>query len=346
MKRSKTIWILIVQFWALLLFAQSIDFDSLEHDFGKMEERDGIREAVFRFVNNTGSPVTIRDVHASCGCTTSGWSAGTIEPGAAGEVRLSYDPDDRPGVFNKSATVQFEEDIPSVKLTVTGEVIPDPEKYRKSIGHLLIKEHTIDIEIPHNATHIVEGVRTKNCCGDTLMLSLRDSLEWGTVRFVPEVLRGGEKGWMILEMDTDHVDHVDRETIWVRVSSDLRQLDGGVALHINRKEDNAQTVIDVTPEMARDLIGSVDNLLILDVRTPEEYAAGHIPGAVNVNFFDPQFDRKIMDLDPVETCLIYCKGGVRSGKAIPSIVKRGIKTIYHLNSGFTGWAETGMPVEW
>ncbi len=344
MKRKTILLYVIVQMILSILCAQSIDFDRIEHDFGMMDERDGVQEVVFPFVNNTGSPVKIRDVHASCGCTTSGWSVGMIEPGNEGEVRLSYDPDDRPGPFRKTATVQFEGDVPSIELAVSGEVIPDPEKFRKSIGHLLIREHTIDIEVPQNATRIVEGVRMKNCCGDTLLLSLRDSVAWGRIRFVPEVLRGGEKGWMLIEMDTGTIGQTFRETFWVRVSSGKRHLDGGVVLRVTKKETAETTVIDVSPEEALDLIGTVEGLLILDVRTPEEFSEGHVEGAVNVNYFDPDFEKQLSALDPAEACLVYCKGGVRSGKALPSIVKQEIGTIYHLISGFSGWVESGMPV--
>ncbi len=326
------------------LSGQSIRFDKLEHNFGRIQERDGVKEAIFHFVNETEESVTIRDVMASCGCTTSGWSAGTIEPGSEGEVRLSYDPEDRPGDFSKKATVIFDHDIPEIELFITGYVVLDPEKYRKSIGHLLLKEHTIDITIPENATRISTAIPYKNCCGDTLTLSLADSISWGEVRFVPEVLHGGEKGWMIVELGTDRIGTVSRDMIWVRVASRTRSLDGGITLHITKTNTPPPVIIDVTPERAFELIQSTPGLLILDVRTPEEFAAGHVEGALNVDFFNKYFEQNLSRIEPTPICLVYCKSGMRSGKSLEVIKRLGYSRIYHLASGFSGWTESGFPV--
>src|SRR5690242_11074803 len=57
------------------------------------------------------------------------------------------------------------------------------------------------------------------------------------------------------------------------------------------------------------------NNIVLDVRTPREFATGHIPGAVNIDVNAPDFGTKVATLDKNKTYLVHCAAGVRSAKA-------------------------------
>lgn len=80
-----------------------------------------------------------------------------------------------------------------------------------------------------------------------------------------------------------------------------------------------------------------ENIVILDVRTPEEYKEGHIPQAQLININDPQFEGKIDALDKSKTYLVYCAAGKRSAKASQIMADKGFKEIYNLEGGFSQW---------
>jgi rhodanese-related sulfurtransferase len=81
----------------------------------------------------------------------------------------------------------------------------------------------------------------------------------------------------------------------------------------------------------------------IDVRTPEEFAAGHIEGAVNYNVEGPDFAAQIAALDPAGTYAVYCRSGNRSQVAVSAMAQAGIPGIYELESGIVGWDEAGLP---
>jgi rhodanese-related sulfurtransferase len=89
----------------------------------------------------------------------------------------------------------------------------------------------------------------------------------------------------------------------------------------------------VDAERFEQMINQSDDRIILDVRTPEEFAIGHIPGAVLVNINDSDFDTKVNGLDKSKTMLVYCGSGVRSDKAVGILKESGFKKVYHLENG-------------
>jgi rhodanese-related sulfurtransferase len=82
---------------------------------------------------------------------------------------------------------------------------------------------------------------------------------------------------------------------------------------------------------------------VLDVRTPEEYAEGHLNNAVLVNVMDSAaFVSRVQGLKKNRTYLLYCRSGKRSGKALVMMQEQGFHKLYHMAGGITAW--TG-PVE-
>ena len=87
------------------------------------------------------------------------------------------------------------------------------------------------------------------------------------------------------------------------------------------------------------------NTVVLDVRTEKEFNAGHIPGAVNLDFNDPDFAKKVEALDKSKTYLVHCAGGVRSAKACTIMDKVAFKSVVNLEPGFRAWEKAAKPVE-
>ncbi len=85
--------------------------------------------------------------------------------------------------------------------------------------------------------------------------------------------------------------------------------------------------------------------LLLDVRTAEEFAEGHIKGAVNIDVMENDFESRIVELDIKKMVLVYCRSGSRSAKAAKIIRKAGVKKIFDLEGGITFWVEEGYTIE-
>lgn len=82
-------------------------------------------------------------------------------------------------------------------------------------------------------------------------------------------------------------------------------------------------------------------LVILDVRTPEEVAQGKIAGAVVVDYMKTSFGRDVQKLDKTKPIVVYCATGYRSGEALEEMRKLGFKTVYHLRGGVVAWRRAG-----
>jgi rhodanese-related sulfurtransferase len=85
--------------------------------------------------------------------------------------------------------------------------------------------------------------------------------------------------------------------------------------------------------------------LLLDVRTPEEFSRGHLPGAVNLNFYDPDFRTKLKAMVKDQAVLVYCAVGGRSAKAAQMLQDLRIPQVYNLDGGYTAWTRAGLPVK-
>ena len=81
--------------------------------------------------------------------------------------------------------------------------------------------------------------------------------------------------------------------------------------------------------------------VLLDVRTKKEYDAGHIPGAVLIDFNTPDFDKKIATLDKDKTYLVHCAVGGRSAKAAAKMSTLNFKSVYNLEGGYRAWEKAG-----
>jgi rhodanese-related sulfurtransferase len=84
---------------------------------------------------------------------------------------------------------------------------------------------------------------------------------------------------------------------------------------------------------------------IIDVRTPEEVAEGHLADATTVNFLSPDFTSQVAGLNKKGTYLLYCRSGSRTRKAADAMQKMGFKHVYMLEGGINAWKEAGKEVE-
>ena len=83
--------------------------------------------------------------------------------------------------------------------------------------------------------------------------------------------------------------------------------------------------------------------VILDVRTPAEFAEGHVVGAVNIPVESPDFTAQVAALDPAATYAVYCRSGNRSAVATELMSGLGYTHIYDLDGGFADLQGTSLP---
>jgi len=83
--------------------------------------------------------------------------------------------------------------------------------------------------------------------------------------------------------------------------------------------------------------------VVIDVRTSDEYALGHIPGAVNIPF--DQVAQRIALIDAPHGVALYCMVGPRARKGESALLAVGYEKVFHLEGGFAAWQAAGLPVE-
>ena len=112
------------------------------------------------------------------------------------------------------------------------------------------------------------------------------------------------------------------------------------------------TVVLLVPQKSNEALDGADFLreysanpsaVMLDVRTPGEFRAGHIDKAFLIDFENQSFLSEIKKLDPAKTYFVYCRSGNRSGQAISQMKANGIKNIYELKGGLVSNKE-GVPL--
>lgn len=102
----------------------------------------------------------------------------------------------------------------------------------------------------------------------------------------------------------------------------------------------------ISPGQSRELLrADADNITLLDVRTREEYAEGHISGAINADCLKKDFRKELESLPRNKPLLMYCRSGQRTKKASKIAEDAGFGNIYVLEKGIEDWRKAGFPVE-
>lgn len=100
---------------------------------------------------------------------------------------------------------------------------------------------------------------------------------------------------------------------------------------------------DVSVEEASALITGEPPAQVIDVRTPAEFAQGHIEGAINIDVKSETFLEDLAKLDKGATYVLHCKSGARSARALEAMKGESFNSVAHMNSGFDGWTGAGLP---
>lgn len=101
----------------------------------------------------------------------------------------------------------------------------------------------------------------------------------------------------------------------------------------------------VSPEEGAQLVSNSSNdPVIIDVRTPAEFAEGRVEGAVLIDFYESDFADRIAELDRSGSYVIYCRSGNRSSQARNLMADLGFVDVADIDGGIVGWVEAGLPL--
>lgn len=106
----------------------------------------------------------------------------------------------------------------------------------------------------------------------------------------------------------------------------------------------AQAAVKISPQEGQALMDSLGaELTVIDVRTPDEFASGHIAGAVNIDLDGGGFSAAIGALDPTKAYIVYCHSGRRAAIAADTMVAAGFTGVRDMG-GIADWVAAGLPV--
>jgi rhodanese-related sulfurtransferase len=106
----------------------------------------------------------------------------------------------------------------------------------------------------------------------------------------------------------------------------------------------ASAVGTVTAAEFKELIAT-PGVVLLDVRRPDEFAAGHLAGATNIDAEAADFEARIIKLDKQARYAIYCHSGRRSALAMTKMAALGFGSVRDLGGGIAAWEQAGFPIE-
>ena len=112
----------------------------------------------------------------------------------------------------------------------------------------------------------------------------------------------------------------------------------------NCNENHQRETKIVSPEEMQTLL-QIENVQLVDVRTPNEFKEGHINNAQNIDFLSPTFSEDIKELDKSKPIIVYCKSGGRSAKCSKKLIEAGFEKVYDLQGGFSKWKHKGFEIE-
>ena len=112
----------------------------------------------------------------------------------------------------------------------------------------------------------------------------------------------------------------------------------------NAKAEAKPAVKNLKVDEAAKLLAEKKEIVILDVRAPEEFKEGHLKGAVNLNIQSKTFKEDLAKLDKSKTYLVNCAAGGRSTRACTAMDGLGFTNAFNLQGGFNAWSAAGQPV--
>ena len=106
------------------------------------------------------------------------------------------------------------------------------------------------------------------------------------------------------------------------------------------------TIELVSPAQAAQVIDDDPaGLVVLDIRTPEEFNEARLANSINIDYYDADFAEQLDGLDKNDPYVMYCRSGNRSSDAVKTMKELGFVEVYEIDGGIVNWYDSGFPVE-
>lgn len=138
-----------------------------------------------------------------------------------------------------------------------------------------------------------------------------------------------------------------------RLAAIVLALVGLLSASCSSQVDSADAVVSESGSDGVRLVSAADaaaiqsdppgDLIILDVRTLDEFGEGHLDGATMLDFYRSDFADELAKLDPEVPYLLYCRSGNRSGQAAEMMREMGFSDVADVDGGIVAWADLGLP---
>lgn len=175
-----------------------IKFDKEAYDFGEIKEADGPVTVDFNYQNTGATPLVLHSVQASCGCTTPEWTRTPIQPNGTGVIKVTFNPENRPGTFSKTITVQSNAQSAVKTLRITGNVLQKPKTLQDEYpvnfeGLRLTDSHMPFTKMAPNETKIAE-IKVVNTLDSALTPRFVNVPKHVKIAAIPATIQPGEYG--------------------------------------------------------------------------------------------------------------------------------------------------------
>lgn len=169
-----------------------------EHNFGTFKEEAGRQTHEFVVTNSGNAPLVIQNIVASCGCTTPEWTKQPIPPGGTGKITAIYDPQNRPGAFNKTLSVYTNSKPEVVVLSIKGEVVPREktleELYIFPVGSVRFESNHLAFTNVKKTEKKIRVMQVINPSKEAARIEFESLPPHLTLKANPETLKPGQKG--------------------------------------------------------------------------------------------------------------------------------------------------------
>ena len=180
-----------------------VTFKEVAFDFGAVIETGGKVTHDFEFTNGGSGAITLKSVKASCGCTTPNWPKTPIAPNESAKIAVTYNPQGRPGVFNKTITIVVggeNNKQETFVLKISGEVVR--EKYPIKIGGLsLERQHVTFHEIKQGEVKS-DTIGVYNNSDEILTIGYASLPKYLTMKIIPKEPMSGQKSNVLYQTQT------------------------------------------------------------------------------------------------------------------------------------------------
>ena len=223
-KHTAIIYIIIGLFHILPIQPKAqnkIEFNKLINDLGTFSEDSKPKTCTFKFTNHQAKAIAIAHVQSTCGCAVPQYTKKAIKPGESGEIKITYNPQGRPGIFNRAILVSFSDQTEKTRLFVKGTVTPGVVRKDKSYPYVMgdLQLRTTGIKLKQMRSNVQQqNIMVVNSGNSPLYTIIESQIPYVSATMVPNILKPNQKGEIQL------IRYADKDrTICIRLKENAHQ---------------------------------------------------------------------------------------------------------------------------